>query len=485
MSAAKIKIAVVYLLSFLFVLVNMYFVSKNQYFAFVVPFGIFFLLLYFFALDKLIWIIVFLTPLSITINDSGFGLGVSLPTEPLMAGVLLLFVIKLFFDWNFDKRFLKHPLTLAIFFNLLWMFITSLTSEMPIVSIKYFISRLWFIIPFYFIMSKLIKSPSDIRKFSWLYIIPLIIVIIYTTINHSLWGFEAKAGHWVMSPFYNDHTAYGMILAFYLPITIAVAFTKEYSKSLKIYSIIAVSIVFFAFFMSYSRAAWLSFIAGSGVFVLVYFRIKFRYVFISILTVVGLFFVFQNQIFDKLSKNDQDSSGDLMEHISSSSNIATDASNLERINRWACAVRLFEERPVLGWGPGTYQFVYGPMQRAKEKTIISTDFGDGGNAHSEYLGPLADMGILGALSFILIGILIFTTGIRVYYKTEDASTRYLVMGILVAFVTYFTHGFLNNFLDSDKASVPFWGFAAILVLLDIQQTNKQKKENKPKEIAEN
>ena len=59
------------------------------------------------------------------------------------------------------------------------------------------------------------------------------------------------------------------------------------------------------------------------------------------------------------------------------------------------------------------------------------------------------------------------------------------MGILVAFVTYFTHGFLNNFLDSDKASVPFWGFAAILVLLDIQQTNKQKNENKQKEIAEN
>ena len=334
-------------------------------------------------------------------------------------------------------------------------------------------------------MSKLVKTPGDIRKFSWLYIISLIIVIIYTTIHHSMWGFAAKAGHWVMSPFYNDHTAYGMILAFYLPITIAIAFTKEYNKSLKIYSIIAISIVFFAFFMSYSRAAWLSFIAGIGVFVLVYFRIKFRYVFITMLMVIGLFFAFQNQIYDKLSKNDQDSSGDLMEHISSSSNIATDASNLERINRWACAVRLFEERPVLGWGPGTYQFVYGPMQRAKEKTIISTDFGDGGNAHSEYLGPLADMGLFGSLSFILIGILIFTTAIRVYYKTKDASTRYLVMGILVAFVTYFTHGFLNNFLDSDKASVPFWGFAAILVLLDIQQANNQKSESKQKEIAEN
>jgi O-antigen ligase len=454
---------------------NMYFVSKNQYYAFALPFGVFFLLLYLFALDKLVWLIVFFTPLAISIKDSDFGLGVSLPTEPLMAGVLLMFIIKMFYDWSFDKRFLKHPLTLAIIFNLLWLLLTTLTSELPIVSIKYFVSRLWFVIPFYFLISKLVKNTKDIRKFAWLYTIPLIIVIIYTTIHHSMWGFGVKAGHWVMTPFYNDHTAYGMILAFFLPITFAVIFTKEYSKSVKIYSIIAFAIVLIGLFLSYSRAAWLSLIAGIGVFILIYFRIKLRYVLVSLITVVALFFAFQNQILDKLSKNDQDSSGNFMEHVSSSSNIATDASNLERINRWACAIRLFEERPVVGWGPGTYQFVYAPMQRAKEKTIISTDFGDGGNAHSEYLGPLAETGLIGSLSFILIAIIIISTGVRVYNKAEDLSTRYMVMGILVAFVTYFTHGFLNNFLDSDKASVPFWGFAAILVILDIQLAKKQKK----------
>ncbi len=473
MSGSRVKIAVVYLISFLFVLANMYFISKNQYYALALPFGIFFLLLYFFALDKLLWLLVFFTPLAVSIQDSNFGLGVSLPTEPLMAGVLLLFVIKLFFDWSFDKRFLKHPLTLAIFFNLVWMLITTLTSELPLVSIKFFVSRLWFVVPFYFLISKLIKTPGDIRKFAWMYTIPLIIVIIYTTIHHGMWGFEAKAGHWVMTPFYNDHTAYGMILAFFLPISFAVTLTKEYSKTVRIYAIVAASIVLLGLFLSYSRAAWLSLIAGMGVFALIYFKIKMRYVFIMIITVGGLFFAFQNQILDKLSKNDQDSSGNFVEHISSSSNIATDASNLERINRWACALRLFEERPFVGWGPGTYQFVYAPMQRAKEKTIISTDFGDGGNAHSEYLGPLAEGGLLGSLSFILIGIIIILTGIRVYKRTDDLSTKYLVMGILVAFITYFAHGFLNNFLDTDKASVPFWGFAAILVILDIQLKEKQ------------
>ena len=32
--------------------------------------------------------------------------------------------------------------------------------------------------------------------------------------------------------------------------------------------------------------------------------------------------------------------------------------------------------------------------------------------------------------------------------------------------TYFIHGLLNNFLDSDKLAVPFWGFLAIIVAID-------------------
>jgi len=34
-------------------------------------------------------------------------------------------------------------------------------------------------------------------------------------------------------------------------------------------------------------------------------------------------------------------------------------------------------------------------------------------------------------------------------------------------VTYFIHGVLNNYLDTDKASIPFWGFIAVLVAMDL------------------
>ncbi|MGE5424563.1 MAG: O-antigen ligase family protein, partial [Syntrophothermus sp.] len=189
---------------------------------------------------------------------------------------------------------------------------------------------------------------------------------------------------------------------------------------------------------------------------------------------VGNFLLFQNQIFDRLEKNKQGSSANFMEHIQSISNISTDDSNLERINRWASALRMFNDRPVVGFGPGTYQFQYAPYQRAEEKTLISTNFGDKGNAHSEYIGPMAEQGLPGVIFVVLVLVFTILTGIRVYKNAKDRQVRILALVILLSLITYFLHGTLNNFLDTDKASVPFWGFIAILVSLDLYAEKKVK-----------
>ena len=143
------------------------------------------------------------------------------------------------------------------------------------------------------------------------------------------------------------------------------------------------------------------------------------------------------------------------------------ASNLERINRWSCAIAMFEERPLVGFGPGTYAFEYARFQDPENLTIISTNFGDGGNAHSEYLGPLAEMGLPGMLLIFAIVIAIFYQGITLYHAwpESDREMRTLIMGMIVALATYFIHGFLNNYLDTDKAAVPVWGMSAIFIAL--------------------
>jgi putative inorganic carbon (HCO3(-)) transporter len=222
-----------------------------------------------------------------------------------------------------------------------------------------------------------------------------------------------------------------------------------------------------AVILSYSRASWLGILAALGIFVLIKLKIKFKYIVFVFIIIVAFLASFWFQIIDRLEKNDQDSSSNLTHHISSITNIRTDASNVERLNRWYCAVEMFKEKPLTGYGPGTYQFQYAPFQLERMRTIISTNFGDVGNAHSEYLGPLAEQGIFGLLAFLILVITILQTGFKVYKKSNDREIKMLAISISLGFITYFLHGFLNNFLDTDKLAVPFFGFAAILVALDL------------------
>ena len=46
---------------------------------------------------------------------------------------------------------------------------------------------------------------------------------------------------------------------------------------------------------------------------------------------------------------------------------------------------------------------------------------------------------------------------------------------ITGLVTYYLHGILNNFLDTDKASVPFWGFTALLVAIDVYYRKSEAK----------
>jgi O-antigen ligase len=207
-------------------------------------------------------------------------------------------------------------------------------------------------------------------------------------------------------------------------------------------------------------------------YILLLFRVKFKVLLAGFAVVAILALIYQTDIVMKLERNRQDASQDFDKHIESISNISTDASNLERINRWNAAFRMFQERPILGWGPGTYSFEYAPFQHAKEKTIISTNMGDKGNAHSEYIGPLCESGLLGLLTFVAIIIATLSTAFRLYYSLKEYESKRMILVVLLGFITYITHGALNNFLDTDKASVPFWGFVAMIVAIDIYHRNR-------------
>ncbi len=468
------RITLLYVLSAVFIGLNCYLVYREIYWLLFMPILLALLYLYFYSLDTILLLIVAVTPLAINITQFEFNVGVSIPSEPMMLGVLLLFIVKLFYENPVDPAIWRHPLTIVVGLQLGWMLITSMTSDLPMVSFKHLAARLWFIVPFYLLGIQLFKKRVKILWFVWLYTLPLAVVIVYTTYNHSLWGFDEQAGHWVMEPFYNDHTAYGAALALMIPLFTGFAFTHTYSKTTRFFSFLMLAVLLIALVLSYCRAAWLSLAFAFMAFLIVLFRIKFKYIVVVTVILGALFYLFSFQILDRLEKNQQGPSANFIEHLRSISNISTDNSNLERINRWQSALRMFGDRPVFGYGPGTYQFEYAPFQRSSEKTLISTNAGDKGNAHSEYIGPLAEQGIPGMVLVLVMTGWVIVTAMRVYRRSDDKEVKMLSLSLMLSLLTYFVHGTMNNFLDTDKASVPVWGFIAAIVALDIFTRREEK-----------
>ena len=459
----------------LFIGLNSILIADEFYLLPILPVALLILFAALVSIDKLVYFILFFIPFSLTIEFSEFA-ALTLPTEPLLFGVMIVFFFKLIFEGGFDKKITRHPVTLAIIFQLVWMVLTSLTSEMPVVSLKYTIARLWFVVAFYFVASQIFQKKSNIRFWIWLFTVPLSIVIIYSIIQFFNYNIDKNALYWVMQPFFKDHTIYGAVIAMMLPLMFVFAFDKSYQPKARFTSLIFFIIILIGIVVSYTRAAWLSVAGAYGIYLIYFLRIHWKLVTLGFLISLGVLGFYKDDIMMKIAQNKQSSSKNLSEHLQSVSNIKNDASNLERINRWSAAIRMFKDKPILGFGPGTYRFQYAPYQRSYELTYVSTNAGTLGNAHSEILGPLAESGFIGALNYIVIVILTIVTGNRVYKTAKSQQVRFLAIGSLIGLFTYFLHSFLNNFLDQDKASAPFWSLIAIIVALDVYHSNKTDKD---------
>jgi putative inorganic carbon (HCO3(-)) transporter len=469
--ANKRETYLVYLVSFLFIALNTFLIAKEFFYFSFVPLLLMIVLIAVYALDKLVLITVFVTPLSIQLSDiiKGYDFDLSLPSEPLLIGILLFFLLKYLFEGQFDRKILYHPVSITIILNLVWIFITCITSTMPLVSFKFLTARIWFLLAFYLLATQIFRKIGNVKVYIWTYVISFMIVIGYAWVRHAGYGFfNQQAAHFVVQPFYNDHTSYGAMLAMLIPVLMGFLMTQRRVRLIQKVSTWMVMLIFLmAVLFSYTRAAWISLAGALVVFLIIRFRIKFSL--LGILSLVFLAFLYGNrsEIKIKLEQNRQTSSKDLLEHVKSISNVATDASNLERLNRWSCAWRMFKEKPVFGWGPGTYMFQYAPFQLEREKTEISTNAADLGNAHSEYIGPLAESGVLGTVSFLAIVIYTIITGVRNWTRVRDRNIRILSISLLLGLITYYLHGLLNNFLDTDKASALFWAYTAGIVAIDV------------------
>jgi O-antigen ligase len=137
-------------------------------------------------------------------------------------------------------------------------------------------------------------------------------------------------------------------------------------------------------------------------------------------------------------------------------------SNLERISRWMAAMRMAEDRPLLGVGFGNYEETY---YRYRVLTLRTQERFRRMSAHSEYFKVLGEMGWLGmaALAFFLA--MLAREAMNGIRGAPTPSERALAIAAAAGITSYLVHGVFNNYGGIDKVAVPFWFLVATIAVV--------------------
>ncbi len=421
----------------------------------------------------LLQVLALTLPFSFEIRISGDS-KLMFPTEPIMMILGLFVLIDLLIRPGSLGNLLPKKSWLVFPF-LFALFLGTALSEMTLVSIKFTAVNFLYILVFFFTLHHLMEiAPKLFIQLLSLYTLGFFLIGLLAIYRYSDYGWNPDVVKAIFQPFYKDHTIYGATAA------ILCAFWLSYPNQGPLIStglwfrLIGVAMAG-AVLLSYSRAAMLSLIVFLVIRIL--FALRIRLWQFGLIFGITLIYLYLNSfsLLNSLNANQHDSGdkrADIVGHTLSSGNVNTDVSNRERLNRWVSGLSMFSEKPVTGFGPGTYQFQYIPFQKPDYLTRLSVSDpfhipeNSGGTAHSEYILALSEMGIPGILSWI---ILISGLTVIAFRSALDHPDRKYIIAGFAALSTYFFHAFFNNFLNTDKFAFLFWGIIAWICVITIKK----------------
>lgn len=137
-----------------------------------------------------------------------------------------------------------------------------------------------------------------------------------------------------------------------------------------------------------------------------------------------------------------------------------------RLIAWKIAIQGWREKPILGWGPENYYYVFNKYYdpRSLEHGEYETWFD---RPHNAVLEALSTQGVLGLLAYLLVFLSIFIFGIRRYRSRQvDAAELFFGLGGLGAY-------FIQNLFVFDQPS-SFLLFYLLLAWFNFSILNNKK-----------
>ncbi|MEM6764115.1 MAG: O-antigen ligase family protein [Bacteroidota bacterium] len=401
------------------------------------------------------WLLVASIPISINVELGSLALDV--PTEPLMMAFLLIFLTELIGGKYVKLNQKVYPFHLWIILIVIWLIVTVLFSDYPTRSLKFLLSKLWYLAAFIYMGERFLKNPSDVKTFFWVFFCTMIPIVFAITVEYSFSGFSFEVSNGVAYPFFVNGVVYGAALVLFLPfVWYARKWYPAYSWQWWLLHA-AIGLLLFAIVFTYKRGAWLATLAlPVVVFLLGRKWLRPAVLVATVLTTLAIAYLVRDNTFYKFAPTYESTiwhEGNIQGHLDATFS-GTEISGVERFYRWVAAKNMIADKPLIGFGPSTFNQVYKRYADDAFRTYVS-DNPEQSTTHNYFLMTFSEQGFIGGLLFLGLCIYMVLKAAKYYHLVGREGKLILLMSLL-SLISILLHSALNELIEVDKTGAMFW-----------------------------
>ena len=416
----------------------------------------------------------FLLPFSTEVELPG-GFGTNLPSEPFMIflmGLCMLLIIKNL--KTIPKNLFTHPISFLIYAHVGWLLVTVIFSTHPFISLKFFLAKLWYVIPFYFMPLILLKNQEDYRKLFTFFGVGLFIAIAYIWMRHAPEGFSFASSNKVVRPIFRNHVDYAIMLLLFLPFMCYLTWSTRRYRWLKYGAIL---ILLMAIYLTYTRAAQLSVVIAAVALLMLRWKLSKLAIGIALTGGIMLvtFLCTDNRYLDFAPDFEKTIVHKKFDNLVEATTKMQDISTVERFYRWIAGFYMVGEKPLVGYGPSTFYSEYRSHTVKSYKTYVSHNPEKSG-MHNYYLMTAAEQGIPGLIILLSMIFLVILYGEWGIAHIRDPKQIALIAAATVAFILINVVLLINDLLEADKVGPLYFLNMAIIVSLTSKPRLNQENE---------
>lgn len=398
------------------------------------------------------------------------SLGIDFPDEPLMivmsVGTVLYCMLQ---PARFPKILLSSNLFTILLLQLGWITITCFFSYEPLLSLKYLLAKIWYVIPFVVLPVYLIKTPQHWKIWAASWLIPMLILVVQVLIRHATNGFSFFSIRNAMPPFFRNHVNYSALLTLLIPVAVAVWHLALPDTRLKKIVFIGLLIGIAGWVFAYSRGAWVALPCAAGMVAIVKrkWMLPVLFALVCTLLISICWLVTERNYLKFIPEHDQTYFHTEFRLHMQATFEGKDVSTAERWHRWVAGFRMIVAEPITGFGPNSFYLQYKPYTIRRFQTWVSNN-PEHSTVHNYFLLVALEQGLIGLLLFLALVCGMFFCLQQYYHQLQSRFFRTISLAVIATLTICMVLNLMSDLIEADKVGPIFYACLAATLLLRCQ-----------------